>query len=258
MRSPYSLLGAMALAGAILLAADTPTPAAFKMRISTNGGGSFPVQIEDNKAGDTNLAVGTIGASFTLPGGGSVVFTIDSNRTFGVPFARLSQTELAKAGTAPISFGGQVFIIDVTDTDYAAPNGPVVLTSETSATGLSGGNASQASVSFQSWVDDANVEFGMGSFTGGQQGPFVNTNFGGPSAPDTVLTNGTVTNPFSITSRFTVSDVLIPVGGSFQLTGTATLTPVSVVPAPATLVAALSALPLLGVGIRRRWRAGRA
>ena len=71
---------------------------------STDGGGTFPVVVEDNMAGDINPAVGTIIATFPLPGGGSVLFTINSNRTLGFDFARISEVDLAFAGGA-IDFG---------------------------------------------------------------------------------------------------------------------------------------------------------
>jgi len=251
-RNGFRWAAVATLGVAAVLFGASSAEAAFKLRISTNGGGTFPTVIEDNQAGDTNSAVGIIQAAFTLPGGGSVNFTLNSNRTQNGPFGRLSQTELAVGGSSDIDFGSSVFVIDVTDTSYTAPTGPSQLTSEASGTGLSGLNASRANVTFQSWADDANAEFGMGAFTGGPQGPFVNTNFGGPNPPDTVLSFGSVNPPFSLTSRFIVTNAFIPQGGSLQLTGTATLAPAAV-PEPATIVMLLAGLPALGV-FSRRWR----
>lgn len=251
---------AVLAAAATLIGADSPAQGAFKLRISTDGGATFATTIQDNVGADTNLAPGFIGATFALPGGGSVDFRVSSNRLLGLPTGRLSQTELAFAGSA-FNSGGAVFVIDVTDTDYTGPGGPLAsLTSETSATGLStpGGGGSQATVIFQSWVNDPNTEFGMGTFTGGPQGPFVNTNFGGPNAPDTVSISGPLAAPYSITSRFIVSNVNIPTGGSLQLTGTAQVTEVNAVPAPAGLVLALAGMPVFGLGAYIRRRAAKA
>jgi hypothetical protein len=237
---------AATLGVAAVLSVAGPAEAAFIMRLSSDGGATFPTVIQDNMAGDTNPTVGIIQATFALASGGNVQFTINSNRTLATSFGRLSQTELAIGGTAPISFGSQVFVIDVTDTGYSAPTGASLLTSETSSTGLSGANATQATVTFQSWASNSNTEFAMTGITGGPQGPFVNTNFGGPNPPATVASTGTLAPPYSLTSRFTVSNVNIPAGGSVQLTGTATTTAVSAVPAPAGVLLVMAGLPVLG------------
>ena len=242
---------AAALAVVALCSSAPSADAAFKIRISSDGGATFGTVIEDNMAGDNSGVAGLITTNFALPGGGTVGFVISSNRTLGLPFGRLSQTELAFVGGTTFS-SASTFVIDVTDTDYTAPTGLSLLTSEASGTGLSGQNATTANISFQSWANDPNVEFGTGLFTGGVQGPFVNTNFGGPNAPDTVSSLGMLSVPYSITSRFTISNVVIPAGGSLQLTGTATVT--SAVPAPAGLVLAVAGMPVFGLGawVRRR------
>jgi len=245
---------AAALAVVALCSSSPSADAGFVTRISSDGGATFASVIADNGAGDTNPAVGGITTSFALPGGGTVQFTLNSNRTQALPFGRLSQVELAFAGTT-FNSGAAVFVIEVTDTNYTAPAGPIArLTSETSGTGFNGQNPSTGNISFQSWATGGNTEFSTSGITGGVQGPFVNTNFGGPTAPDTVVTQGPLAAPYTITSRFTISNVNIPAGGSLQLTGTATVTAVTATPAPAGLVLALAGMPFFGLGayIRRR------
>jgi len=252
-----ALLPIMAiLIGSMILGSPQSAEAAFKLRISSDGGATFPIVVEDNVfvgSPDENPGVGII--AFTLPLGGAgntLVFTINSNRTFGAPFARISEVDIASSGSSAVTLPVG-FVFDVTDTSYAAPAGLSVLTSEASGTGFDGVNPSTASVTFQSWVDDANAEFGMPlAFTGGPQGPFVDTNFGGPSPPDTVMTLGSVAPPFSITSRYTIASGSIKAGGGFQLTGIAALT---AVPEPATMVMLGMCAPVLGLGgLVRRFR----
>jgi PEP-CTERM motif len=250
------LLSTAALAGAVLLGTASPARATLQLRISTDNGATFSTMITDNGPGDTNPAVGGIGATFALPGGGNVMFTVSSNQPIPVNFSQIRQVELAMAGSTDVSFPGQTFIIDVTDTNFNRPSGLSTLTSETSSTGFQGTHPSQASVTFQSWADNNNIAFGgtpqnpsAGAFTPGPQVEPSNTNFGGPNPPDTVSINSLATPPLSLTNRFTVSNVFIPAGGSLQLTGTATL---AAVPEPATLVSALIGLPMLGAFWRRR------
>jgi hypothetical protein len=161
---------------------------------------------------------------------------------------------------------GKTLTISMTDTGFTYPfpkGDPLVVTSSVNGTlnNLQQGN----NVSFQSFMDVNNQEFGKTQTTGAQ-GPFAyngiaNTTIG---ALDQALFGGTQAtvngnfawdpsiNPaYSITSQFVLT---LSAGAVANLSGTTSLSPT---PEPATAVMAAAGIPLVvfGAWLRRRCKA---
>lgn len=227
-----------ALAVAAIFGSGTSADAAFKVRVSTDGGGSFTT-VTDNVGLDI------------APNAGAITFLYsDTKVTFSVLVGQskplfgnsphLSAMDIAVVGTFAMA---ATVIVDITDTDFTSPSSPAGMGLLTAKIGSS----APSGTTFDGYLQGGaggNLEFGgIDSATG----TIIKAE--GATAPGTLVVSkeGIALSPYSMTARTTFSGAT---GSGFSIDNTLTFA----VPAPAGLVLALTATPLFGIGawVRRR------
>lgn len=211
---------------------------AFKIRLSD---GSSTVTITDQGTGDVNAAVGGITYidSSSFAGWTLTVTTGQSKPITGDPFTAVVTTSLT---FTYVGGGTGTLTVDLTDTDFVLPPYPSAVVTNSAQT-----NA--GSLLYTSYVQSGvggNTEFGgIDNNTG-----TIITNVTGPVTGGPVVTSvgGPISNPFSISTQ-SVLTMSGPASGSIDVRTTV------VVPAPAGVVLALTAVPFLGLGYIRRRKA---
>jgi len=268
---------AAVLMAAIMLGTAPSAEAAITIAISTDGGVNFTGATGTTVSGGENAK--TFTTTFTTAGGTDISVTASTNQPLQPPlgtadFAQVAQTQINISGNNADTIA---LVVRVSDVDFVLPVGVSTLSSSFSGS-IGGGNVASPLASlgtFQSVADfNSGVLFGglpgvPGSAPPGSDDttglqlvavvPVVGltTSFKGDTSKQTVSTA-----PFSLSNEFRfvapainplgLTSLVIPAGGAqFQFTGTTTLT---AVPAPAGVVLALTALPVLGLGrwVRRR------
>jgi hypothetical protein len=217
-----------ALAAVALLGGAGNAQAGFKLRL-TEGNLVTTITGSGGGVGVTNLAFGNFWINFI---GGISKPLIGGPNSAEMDIGTLTVRSTASGGTLKV---------ELTDTDFQVGNGGPLLNVVSSITGITNGQ-----ISFQSWIDLGNTEFGHGATTG-FQGPFTGV-FG--NKVEDLVAGGS--GPFSITSQTTIT---LGPNATFESTdGHTTVTPS---PAPAAVVLALTGLPMLGLGgvLRLRKRA---
>jgi hypothetical protein len=187
---------------------------------------------------------------------------------FNGPFGDFTVTVLSSAsnspGSPPEAFllssntsvvnnaaGPRTLYIDIGSTDFASPAGSTHMHSSAGTTTTTSG-AGQSTWTFQSWANNDNGQFSHAGFTGGSQVLDIST--GGSSDNDSIEVDFlTLTDPYSLVQRY---EITLAAGGRINFS---TQTQIHggpfhpVVPEPATVLAALTGLPVLGgLWLRRR------
>jgi len=254
-----NLLPLMAiLSGAVLLGTPTQADAAFKIRVSENGGTTYVVNVTDNDVVNHGTAGGGVGSGDVSGQTGGItviysdamvsfsVFVGQSKPLFGnTPF--LAAMDISIGGTF---LTGGTLTVDITDTDFAPPASPSGLGGLTASIGSS----APAGTTFVGYLN------GEDPNTAGLQG---NKEFGGIDLPTTgtLLTTPTATAPGNLTTT-AIGTAFAPYsmtartvfsggpGSGFSIDNKLTFS----VPAPPGLVLALAGAPVLAFGawVRRR------
>ena len=198
----------------------------------------FPFDCADNIAGSTTCDVNSLPNQMTviagvggvpaIPGYNVSVTTTFSNNPGTPGFNILDLTW----SVASLGLGGDPLTILVSQQDFLFPSGSSNLQSVCS------GDALNATVTCQEWVNLNNTLFGLGPITPGAQGPF--------SAP---FTSTALSGPYLSVPPYSITDRLIFTLGP-NGTSTGDLRSITPVPEPATI--ALVGVALLGLGVMRR------
>ncbi len=228
------MMRGIAITGAVSIFAIASATAAFKLRISADGGATFPVQITDEVAGDG--AMGTPGVILWsgAVGGFNVVVNVAQSKP-AIGAANMPQLDLNVTASTAGGAGGTLWM-ETTDTNYTGGGGSLV--------GVAGGTQPGgiiSSVQWDTWTDSTNAEFG----TGGLHVAMAPTNanpFGFSGA-----VNGVIAAPFSMTNR--VQLTMRPNAGT--ITGDFNS---QVVPEGSSLALVLPGLAPLGLILRRRMK----
>jgi hypothetical protein len=233
---------AAALAVVAMFGAGSNADAAFKVRISTDNGGTFTEVFDGQTTGTYTDGASATGAITFLYSDSTVMFSVlvgQSKPLFGNS-PHLSAMDIAVVGT--FKTAGSV-IVDITDTDFIAPTSPAGfgrLTAEI-------GSAAPSGTTFDSYLQGGaggNLEYGG---IDSNSGTIIEAT--GASAPGTLIVfkDGTALSPYSLTARTKFSGT---VNSGFSIDNKVTFA----VPAPAGLVLAMAAAPMFGFGawIRRR------
>lgn len=223
------LVRGAAIAGAIGVFAAATAVAAFRMRLSVDGGATFPVDITDNGVGDSNGAVGAITWIGSIGGFQINVDTAQSKPVLGSG----NQPQLDLSVVATSSTGGGTLLIETTDTGFTGGGGSLVATA-------GGTQPPNSSVSFDAYTDATNAEYGK---TG------LHVALGPTSANPFTLAgskNGNPGSPFSMTNS-----VAITLRGNGTITGDFNA---QVVPEGSSLALVLPGLAPLGLILRRRMK----
>lgn len=233
----------VAVAMAVFLGFCSSADAAFKLRLTTSQGQT--ITIEDDMVNDNTSEEGGISFSGTLG-----LWTL--NLTAGVSKPLLGNDaigEMRLSGLSLKSSGiASTLTIELTDTDFTAPSsGPRTLTSDFNTASVTGG-----SMTFQSFVSNANGEFESDSRTTPGQGvdnaavytTGLQTNTNMHEVLDFPLGN-----PYSITQKITITGNSGFVSAGYDAHTTVTPEPGSM------LLAVVGGLPILGGAWLRRRRA---
>jgi hypothetical protein len=220
------------LVGAAVLGAPARARATFEMHLHSAATGA-DVVITDNGAGDLNPALGVITFSGAVGNFAINVNTGESKPVLGS--ATAPQMDLNFLATKLVGSPADTLTVEISDQGF--------LTSPLSVGGQVGGtfSGSVTGVTALDAFDNGNTLFGTAG--GSKTATFTSSPFSG-TLPILPVTGAT---PYSLTER-----VVITAGagagttsGDFEINS---------VPAPAGLVLALAALPVLGLGawVRRR------
>lgn len=245
-KSSFPLMAVAAVAVA-MFGAPNRADAAFKIRVSEDGGGTW-TEVTDGGGGD--LASATAGAITVFYSTAKVMFSVNvaqSKPLFGNT-SGYSAMDLSITGT--FGTGGEV-IVDITDTDWNAPNnflGPGIL----AVTQVGQGSPGLLTHTTQGWLnsDDPGIAGAQGNKEYGgvdaTDGIVYATGVATPGSPYSPVNVPLVSGPYSMTLRTTFSG---NANAGFSLDDKITFTP-----APASLMMAAMGLPMLGVGawFRRR------
>ncbi len=228
------VLTAVALAAGLGMGAQAAN-AAFKMELNASSTGpSLDVAITDNGSGDANAASQVIQYS-------GAIGTFDITISIGVSNSPGSITSPAtlQVTSIVIDNNGDAtgnLAIRLTDTGFTVPAGGLLASS---VGGTFFGNNAGSSVTFTSYVDDADTEFGTPVGTTPQTFNFSSTPLSAFNS--TTSTAAVVSGSYSLTNTLLIS---VAPFGQVNLSGTT-----GVVPEPATL-GLLAGLGL--VALRRR------
>ena len=215
---------------------------AFQVTLAVSG---FATQtIVDNGAGDTNALVNFIGAQGSID---------------GYSFQLTANTNTPTGGFAG-QFVVQQNVLVTADTATAGP-----LTIMTSSDGFISSSPNPLTLQVFNALAESNFDRGVATAIttvtppGGSSGTTpVATVFGGdiPASSETTTRVVVSSNPFAISNTLTITGLTRlagdPQGPQFNGTVTSTAFSVAVVPAPAGLILAATALPLFGL-LRRRF-----
>lgn len=234
----------LAIAGVIGLFVIGTANAAHKLILDDTSTVGIDVEVEDNMAGDFNLAPGVItyiGAAGTFAVN---VTTSVSKPVLGNPYV----AEMDLNDITVSSPGGGTLVVANTDTGFANASfpGPGLHRSIVGGTLVGAG-----SVSFLNVVDDDNLEFG-GLGIPGYPGAAESTIAQGPFGPGAFSSDVTVpvaglTNPFSMSSMATLT--LSP-GGSVSFDNDHQV----LTPEASSMALLLPGLLPLGLILRRRMK----
>lgn len=209
--------------------------AAFKMELNASSTGpALDVAITDNGAGDANAASQVIQYSGSI-GTFDITISIGVSNSPGT----ISSPSTLQVTSIVIDNNGDAtgnLAIRLTDTGFTTPAGGSLVSS---VGGTFFGNNAGSSVSFTSFVDDADAEFGTPVGTAPQTFNFTSTPLAAFNS--TVSAPAVVSGSYSLTNTLLIS---VSPFGQVNLSGTT-----SVVPEPATL-GLLAGLGL--VALRRR------
>lgn len=239
------LLTAIVAVGAIIFALPTQAQAAFKIRISEDGGATYVANVQDNMAGDMAVAAGAI-SFFYMDAAVTFSVTVGQSKPLFGNNPYVAAMDISIVGTFN---GGGTITVDITDTDFAPPGSPAGLGYLTAKIGSSapGGTTMIGYLN----GDDPGIAGPQGNKEFGGIDPTNGTLITTPlaTAPGTLITttNDIAYAPYSLSARTTFSGTA---GSGFSLDNTLTFT----LPVPAGLVLALSGTPVLGLGawLRRR------
>lgn len=225
---------ASAVGAAVLVFVAATATAAFKLRISADGGVTFPVQVTDGGVGDLSAGANGVIIWSGAVGGFNVVVNVAQSKP-AVGSASNPVLDLNVTATTAGGAGGTLWM-ETTDTSFTGGGGGLVAT----AGGTQPGGAI-STVQWDGWTDATNAEFG----TGGLHVGFAPTN----ANPFTFAgqQNGVTGANYSMTNR-----VRIAMGPNAQtITGDFNL---STVPEGSSLALLLPGLAPLGLILRRRMK----
>jgi hypothetical protein len=247
----WKFLMAAIVAGIAALAGPATSQAAYELRLSSNG------EIATLDLTTVTTGAGTIGSGTytgSSSGGGVVTltgivfqgYTISTNLTFsnspGSPgLAQLSLSDTSIQRTAALTNNGTLSIA-VSATDYSSPTG--FTTNNTAFQTLYTPNNANGTVTLTSHVDLTNSLFGAGN----TQSDTATTSF---SSPINTQALPSINGLFSMTNEIQVSGLAVAVNNLPQIQASVDST--VIVPAPAGLILAATALPFVGL-LRRRLR----
>jgi len=227
---------AAAVAAAALICSASSADAAFAVRITTLSGTQT---ITDNGVGDASGLSNLISVTYT-DGSYLVVGTIAFTNSPGNPNFAIIDASF-NIVTANGATGG-LATLETSATAFSQPAGsPLYLTSQFNGNGFGTGT-----ISSQSYITSTQTLFATApGATSGLQGPFNIAAAGGFNSTGTATYTGG--NPFTLTNVLTFN-----LGQNAQTSGDSHL--LVSTPAPAGLVLALTAVPVLGIGgwMRRR------
>lgn len=249
------------LAGWLFGATAPSADADFRVRIESNGQGVVVTDQNLVFGGDASSVAGSLSVTTVDVGDFKVVVTAAETKPLiptGADTA-LSRMNLTIGFTAKGTLaGGGILTVTVEDDTYTAgSDGSLTYTVENAKLTAGGG---LASAKLQAWVNPDNlvpnlgaeqvVVGPLGAISGLPPAGSIPVFGGGPSSLDT---SGSVgfgkDGPYSL---FMQTVVTAQAGGTGSVDITTSVNGVTVVPAPAGAVLALSALPLLGFGWLRR------
>ena len=239
MRSLFSILTLLGC-----LAIGSSAEAAFKLRVTSSGGGT--VDITDGGLGDSSLATGQIGYSnFAFDGTWSVVINVANSKPFVGP------DELESHIIVTSTTGGSI-TIEVTDTDFSVTPGLSGLVSAIS--GGTGGTLSAEAIKDWDGTATGDREFAgrlrtapvPSSTDPPTEIVALHSAFTGGAFANTLKLTGSAVGDFSLTSRIVVSHTGAGTSSADHF--------ISPLPEPSSIVLFCSILPVLGAAGFRRWR----
>jgi hypothetical protein len=204
-----------------LLFRPSPTQAGFQLRVSTDGGSTFGAPVDDGGTGNITVALGALtlsaqASNFISPSLSSL---------------NLNVTGVAAAATYNL-------VVDASMTNVTTAPAPQTLGFNFSGSVI----PANLTATGHSWVSSTNTLFNLA-------GDLVNTANEPLPTSGTALFSGTV--PYSVTERVSLTGTTA-VNVSVSLANHDAITPV---PAPASLILALSGAPALGLAWLRRRKA---
>jgi len=259
-------LPAMALLAAAIVVLATPPPARadFKVRFtymgavitlddttssSTATGGATlsgaTVTYTAGKITVNNLVIDPNGTSDGNTAGYSISATIATSNSPGSPFvAKISESGLNIMNQSGVN-GLGLLTIDTTSTDFVSPGLPKGFLTSTVSASADGLNGTTASLTFNSYLDSTNAEFGTQQGTP-TIGPLALS--AGNSVSGNTFATVNVATPYSLSQTELISlnngDLLFDGSSGTSLT----------TPAPPGLALALAGLPFVALGWLRRRR----
>lgn len=258
-KSSYPLVAAAVAAATF--GAPSRAEATFQLKL-TSGAQTLTITDNDVAAGDTDPTTGTITVNKKLGTGIEVTAKLTgySNsvlNSFGEPtgpndVARLQLTGLTIRNNG---VGLQTLVALLSDDGFNNPVGsPLFMSSSVSGTASGYDSSKGDSVTFASYYDDNSVLYGMTEGTGVQSSGALkvssantaNLVFSPGSVNDKLVTGSA---PFSLTNRAVFN---LNAGANVTINGQ---TAITAAPAPAGVILMASALPCLGLGFWRRFKA---
>jgi hypothetical protein len=208
---------------------------------------------EDGGASQTQtVASGSPTSDLTYSPGASVTFG-DFKITFGSIESNQSTLTELLSGTVNITnkgTGTHSIAVTIAANNYTAPTAPPPAVLQQSVSGNVVVSSAMNALTFNSSVSD-----GTHTYTGTALTPTVN----GPTGPYTAPPSGTQNTPVTtLSAPFTLTQtetVTLGAGAQLQITNQTQL--VRAVPEPGTIAMALTALPVLGLGVLARRRNAR-
>jgi hypothetical protein len=230
------------LAGALVFAMPPPVEAGFVLKFSEAGFADLLVR--DNQTGDDDPAAGSIRY---LNNYGSFTIDIVVGKSNSGNVGDVARLEIGALNITNTANAERTLTISLSDTGYTFPGGvgsPLILFSTAAGTISNRGGT----VTFQSFADASNVEFGLGFGT--DQLVFVNP----PRSTATPFSGQTSRGGFTASGAFSLTNITtitLPAGGDLNsFSGKTEL----IIPAPGGLVLLLSGVPLIGLCWLRRRR----
>ena len=203
------------------------------VNLGSAGSAQASVSLTLHEAGFTDVTVNN-GTNFVVFAGTFGNFTLSLDTGISAVSANDARLSTTTNSTRDTVGGAKTLTITVSD-NFAQPNAPSTLTSNLSSTLISGG-----SVSFQSFLNaTSTTKVTLTTAPGTASSPPVSVL--GTSAP------------------FTLSNVTtITLGALGSANSTGTTDALAAVPEPASIVALLSAVPIIGIGAMMRRRKAQA
>jgi len=234
----------VALAGAVMLGTASPARADLLVQLQETGvnGGAFTTVIDVPSGTSGNAASPLVYGDFTI-----TQLSAGSNSPGTSSLAQLLSANLNIQNTGSATATLNIRISDVNFSLPGSNGSNLILTSHVGGSADNGGIGtpnSADSLTFQSYADNSNTQFGTSGATPGAQTPNLSS---GSYSSDASTAFARTTNLYSVTETFQIKLVSGDEIGFSARTNLA-------VPAPASMMAAFTAVPFLGLGawLRRR------